>query len=92
MTDLTCCLGNIITDPNVRVERLKNRLSAQYNADETAGYRDVCVNLRVVNKQALTLGAEMHTGEVALILKDFADLKTSEAHQRYVRGRNSQGM
>jgi len=91
MSDLTNALGKIVTDGNVRVERLKNRLSPKYSADETAGYRDVCINLRVVNKQAQMLGAELHCCEVQLILKEFADLKTSDGHRRYVRARNSKG-
>eukprot|EP00285_Hemiselmis_virescens_P013324 CAMPEP_0173384016 /NCGR_PEP_ID=MMETSP1356-20130122/6591_1 /TAXON_ID=77927 ORGANISM="Hemiselmis virescens, Strain PCC157" /NCGR_SAMPLE_ID=MMETSP1356 /ASSEMBLY_ACC=CAM_ASM_000847 /LENGTH=55 /DNA_ID=CAMNT_0014339167 /DNA_START=79 /DNA_END=242 /DNA_ORIENTATION=- len=55
MTHLTNCLGIIVTDDNVRVERLKNRMSPSYNSDETGGYRDVCINLCVVNKQAKDL-------------------------------------
>mmetsp|Transcript_35360 Transcript_35360/g.86064 ORF Transcript_35360/g.86064 Transcript_35360/m.86064 type:complete len:1624 (-) Transcript_35360:129-5000(-) len=91
MVDMTNCIGKISTDSSVRIERLKNRLSPSYNSDETAGYRDVCINLRVVNKQAETLGAEIHICEVQLVLKKFAELKTNEGHQRYVIARNSRG-
>jgi len=88
MTTLTNCLGIIVTDDNVRVERLKNRLSTSYNSDETAGYRDVCINLRLVNKTATGLCVELHVCEVQLLVKSFAQLKTAEGHKRYVIARN----
>jgi hypothetical protein len=91
MSDLTMALGIIVTDENVRVERLKNRLSKDYDSEETGGYRDVCINLRVINKQAFALGAELHMCEVQLILKDFANLRSKEGHRRYVRARNLSG-
>mmetsp|Transcript_6884 Transcript_6884/g.13264 ORF Transcript_6884/g.13264 Transcript_6884/m.13264 type:complete len:93 (-) Transcript_6884:280-558(-) len=91
MTHLTNCLGIIVTDENVRVERLKNRLSEDYDSSETAGYRDVCINLSVVSEDSQSLGAELHICEVQLILQDFAELKTSEGHLRYVRARNFRG-
>jgi len=90
VSDLTLALGNIITDDNIRVERLKNRLDPSHSSDETAGYRDVCLNLRVVNKQAMSLGADMHVCEVQLIL--LAKLRTSEGHKRYVDARNQAGV
>mmetsp|Transcript_34016 Transcript_34016/g.79456 ORF Transcript_34016/g.79456 Transcript_34016/m.79456 type:complete len:1594 (-) Transcript_34016:73-4854(-) len=89
MSDLTNCLGLIITDDNVRVERLKNRMSPDFDTSETGGYRDVCINLKVVNKVAQSLGAELAICEVQLLLESFAHLKTAEGHQRYVHVRNS---
>jgi len=89
MSNLTNCLGLIITDDNVRVERLKNRMSPDFDTSETGGYRDVCINLKVVNKVAQSLGAELAICEVQLLLESFAHLKTAEGHQRYVHVRNS---
>uniref|UniRef100_A0A7S1DHM5 Uncharacterized protein n=2 Tax=Hemiselmis andersenii TaxID=464988 RepID=A0A7S1DHM5_HEMAN len=91
MTHLTNCLGIIVTDENVRVERLKNRLSPDYDPEETEGYRDVCINLRIINKQAQGVGAELHICEVQLLLLEFAALKTFQGHQRYVSARNTRG-
>jgi len=91
MTHLTNALGIIVTDENVRVERLKNRLSPDYDSAETGGYRDVCINLRVVSKESESYGAELHISEVQLMLKEFADLKTGEGHRRYVLARNTKG-
>mmetsp|Transcript_28191 Transcript_28191/g.65833 ORF Transcript_28191/g.65833 Transcript_28191/m.65833 type:complete len:93 (-) Transcript_28191:194-472(-) len=91
MTDLTMCIGCIVTDENVMVERLKNRMSPEYDSAETAGYRDVCINLRVCNKLAQALGVELHVCEVQLLLLDFASLKSNEGHRRYVNSRNERG-
>jgi len=41
MSDLTNCLGLIITDDNVRVEQIKNRMCPSYDTSQTGGYRDV---------------------------------------------------
>jgi hypothetical protein len=40
-----------------------------------AGYRDVCINLRLVNQRTIDLGAETHICEVQLILASIASLK-----------------
>jgi len=89
VNDLTICLGLIITDDNVRVERVKNRMSSDYDKSLTGGYRDVCLNLRIVSKDAQSLGAEQAVCEVQLLLESFARLKSQEGHLRYVIARNS---
>uniref|UniRef100_A0A7S1ECE9 Uncharacterized protein n=4 Tax=Hemiselmis andersenii TaxID=464988 RepID=A0A7S1ECE9_HEMAN len=91
LAQLTNCLGVMITDSNVRVERIKNRLDIEYDSDESAGYRDVCINLRVINKTAQALGAELHVCEVQLLTLEFAKLKTADGHKRYVQSRNDRG-
>jgi len=75
MEHLTMCLGAIVTDNGVRVERLKNRLSPSYDPGETWGYRDVSVNLMMVCKEARAVGVELHMCEVQLMLQDFAHVK-----------------
>jgi len=91
MTSLTNCLGMIITDEYVRVERIKNRMDMSYDSNATGGYRDVCINLKMQNSQAIAVGADLHICEVQLILREFAELRTSEGHRRYVQARNVRG-
>jgi len=79
LSDLTICLEAIWADSSVVVSRVINRMSKDYNADETGGYRDVCINLRLVSPDAQALGAELHVCEVQLILLEFATLR-SEFH------------
>uniref|UniRef100_A0A7S0EEM4 Uncharacterized protein n=1 Tax=Hanusia phi TaxID=3032 RepID=A0A7S0EEM4_9CRYP len=80
--DLSRCLEEISQDDGVEVVRVKNRLSENFDANSTAGYRDVLVNLRVQ-------GFFWKVMEVQLVLKDFDKLKSKEGHQRYVAYRNS---
>mmetsp|Transcript_42142 Transcript_42142/g.98176 ORF Transcript_42142/g.98176 Transcript_42142/m.98176 type:complete len:544 (-) Transcript_42142:95-1726(-) len=89
--DLTTCLETILADKNVKVERIKNRMGMGYDTSETGGYRDVCVNLRVVNKESVGLGSDLHVCEVQLLLVQFAHLKSTKGHQRYVASRNVSG-
>ena len=46
-------LRAICQDPEVRVVRIKNRLCTSYDAHETAGYRDVLVNITLQNTNAV---------------------------------------
>ncbi len=57
--------------------RVKNRLDPDYNAEESLGYRDVALNLRVVTAETRQLGSETHVCEVQLLLRAFAELKVS---------------
>uniref|UniRef100_A0A6T8PCN9 Uncharacterized protein n=1 Tax=Hemiselmis andersenii TaxID=464988 RepID=A0A6T8PCN9_HEMAN len=85
------CLQAIADDDDVVVERVKNRYHPDYDSEATAGYRDVCINLRLVSSQAKALGAELFVCEVQLQLLDFARLKTNGSHKRYVEARQSRG-
>ena len=75
LPDLVTCLACIARDTDVRVIRIKNRLSPDYNAAVSAGYRDVGLNLRILSREATALGVETHVCEVQLLLRDFAALK-----------------
>jgi hypothetical protein len=90
-TDLTLALGVIVTDFDVKVERVKSRLSLKHDSNATAGYRDVMLNLRVCTKETAMLGCDTHLCEVQLVLKSFGELKTAEGHQRYVMFRDLRG-
>ena len=90
-TDLTLALGVIVTDFDVKVERVKSRLSLKHDGNATAGYRDVMLNLRICTKETAMLGCDTHLCEVQLVLKSFGELKTAEGHQRYVMFRDLRG-
>jgi hypothetical protein len=76
---LASCLRAITDDPDAEVVRVKNRLNPCYNAAASAGYRDVGLNLRLLDPQALGLGVETHVCEVQLLLIQFAELKVGVA-------------
>jgi hypothetical protein len=47
ISDIHRCLEEIHKDKTVRIVRIKNRLTPNYNASETGGYRDVSLNIRM---------------------------------------------
>ena len=47
----------------------------RYDGEESAGYRDVALNVRLHTAAALDLGVEMHVCEVQLLLRPFAEIK-----------------
>ncbi len=55
----------------------------------TAGYRDVNLNLRIVTEETEALKIDLTVCEVQLILTSFAQLKTNAGHKRYVAYRNA---
>lgn len=51
--------------------RIKNRLAEKYDGTETAGYRNVVVNMRIDVDLTRLLGIEGYVCEVQLVLKEF---------------------
>eukprot|EP00281_Chroomonas_sp_CCMP1168_P033151 CAMPEP_0206245362 /NCGR_PEP_ID=MMETSP0047_2-20121206/18655_1 /ASSEMBLY_ACC=CAM_ASM_000192 /TAXON_ID=195065 /ORGANISM="Chroomonas mesostigmatica_cf, Strain CCMP1168" /LENGTH=387 /DNA_ID=CAMNT_0053670653 /DNA_START=132 /DNA_END=1295 /DNA_ORIENTATION=+ len=88
LTELTMCLGQIMLDDEIVIDRLKNRYTDLYDSSQTAGYRDVMLNFHVRNKTTAMLGAESHICELQLVLLGFAQIRSNEGHQRYISWRN----
>ena len=72
------CLEEIRHDSEIRILRVKNRLDASYDATLCAGYRDLALNLQIVNPTTEQLGVETHICELQLLLLPFAELKVIE--------------
>lgn len=70
--DVIRCLELVMADPELVVVRIKNRLDPGYDGVETAGYRDVSINLRIDNAMTRGLGVETHVCELKILLKTFA--------------------
>ena len=85
------CVELLRDDPDVACVRIKNRLDLGYDSAESAGYRDIAVNLRLATTRAQTLGVEGHVVELQLMLHDFATLKSDGGHARYKEFRNERG-
>ena len=88
MEDIIKCLEAILLDQEATILRIKNRLTHSYNADVTAGYRNVAINIAIATPQTRRLGIDGHVCELQLILRPFHILKTESGHQRYVAFRN----
>ncbi len=74
---LTAGLLAISTDEEVVLVRVKNRMLVEHPADETEGYRDVAINIRVVNEDSRNLGIETHVAEVQLVLRAIYNIKVN---------------
>jgi hypothetical protein len=64
-------------------------MSTKYDSSQTAGYRDVALNIKMDDNTAVMLGCETHLCEVQLLLCKFGELKTAEGHRRYVQLRDA---
>ncbi len=72
---IVACLSSILQDKDVEVLRIKNKLDPAYNSAQSAGYRDVALNIRVVTPEAQALGVNAHVCELQLLLRQYAELK-----------------
>jgi len=82
--DISRCLEVLARDLDVDIVRVKNRLHPSYDSWKSAGYRDVLVNLRIVNEATRKLGVDGHVCELQLVLKGFMDLRSDNGHLRFV--------
>ena len=55
--------------------QVKNRMDPCYDAFNTAGYRDICLNLLLHTPVTCALGLDTHVCEVQLILRPIYELK-----------------
>ena len=88
MEDLLKAMRLIADDPQLQIVRVKNRFSHSYDASESAGYRDVLVNLCISNAVTQKFGLALHICELQLSLKRFMIHRTADGHKRYVAYRN----
>ena len=87
LDDMCSCLSAISQDPSVRSLRIKNRMQPT-SAAATGGYRDVAVNLVIVDEDTERFRVSGHVCELQLILESYYRLKTDVGHSRYVAYRN----
>jgi len=52
----TDCLATIVSDPQATIWRVKNRLAFDYDVNQSAGYRDVLLDVTIVSGYAQQLG------------------------------------
>ena len=62
------CLGLIEQDEDVKILRIKNRFGPAYNSADSAGYRDVAMNIHVITPESRALGLNTHVCELQLLL------------------------
>ena len=87
--DIVRCVSIIMMDPEIVIERIKNRFDVNYDSSQSAGYRDLALNLRIVSREAKDLGLHTHVCEVQLLNKQMAEMKSDNGHKRYVEFRDA---
>lgn len=87
VSDLTACLREILSDPNVVVERVKNGLDPANDSSSTLGFRCVVINMRFDVDFTRKLGLETHVCELQLLLGDVyrAAHLMGDSHSSYLR-------
>ncbi len=68
------------SDPDVVICRIKNRFGQDFNSKESAGYRNLAVNLRLDTAETRAIGLETHVCEVQLMLLTMAAIKVCNHH------------
>jgi hypothetical protein len=87
--DIVRCVSIIMMDPEIVIERIKNRFDVNYDSSQSAGYRDLALNLRIVSSKTKDLGLHTHVCEVQLLNKQMAEMKSDNGHKRYVEFRDA---
>ena len=75
---IVACLAVIAQDKDVEILRIKNKLDPACNSAQSAGCRDVAMNIRITTPEAQTLGANAHVCELQLVLRQYAEFKMRE--------------
>eukprot|EP00960_Hanusia_phi_P077729 768734-Hanusia_phi.AAC.1 len=89
LEDLTRCLHALTADERVEVLRVKNRFDESYDPRQSGGYRDVCLNVRVVTERTKRLGVAGHVCELVLAMRDIYAVKHEAEHARYLQFKKS---
>jgi len=65
--DLVGMLRRLHQDPEIVILRIKNRLDPAYKSSDSAGYRDVMLNVLIQNSESTKLNVSYHVAEIQLI-------------------------
>ena len=72
-----------------KVHMIKNRLDPSYDGKETGGYRDINVQLSLLELTGTPF--ESLVFELQIILQGILAVKTNEGHKRYITCRDLRG-
>ena len=89
--NMITALKRIRKDPSVVVLQAKNRISDEYDALMSGGYRNLSLSLVVVDNITMAKNVDAHICELQLGLAEIDRLKKEEGHMRYVSFRDMLG-
>mmetsp|Transcript_7721 Transcript_7721/g.18787 ORF Transcript_7721/g.18787 Transcript_7721/m.18787 type:complete len:515 (+) Transcript_7721:1989-3533(+) len=88
---MAACLLTILEDRSMVVLRIKNLMNPSYDAEKTAGFRCVIVNLRIVSDSTTYFGVDTHVCELQLVLLPIILLRGDHGHKKYISFRDVRG-
>jgi len=86
--DILAIVQKIRADSSVGILRIKNRLDPVYDSTLSGGYRNLSLNLIVVDVHTRQACVDMHICELQLELRVIHELKTDGGHRRFVAFRD----
>eukprot|EP00929_Paragymnodinium_shiwhaense_P021583 TRINITY_DN14043_c0_g1_i1.p1 TRINITY_DN14043_c0_g1~~TRINITY_DN14043_c0_g1_i1.p1 ORF type:complete len:672 (-),score=58.91 TRINITY_DN14043_c0_g1_i1:264-2279(-) len=86
--DILLVLNRIRSDDAAKIMRIKNRFNPLYDSAASGGYRNLSLNIIIVNSQTHEACAERHICEVQVGLRVLQELKTDGGHRRFVSFRD----
>ena len=72
-------VNSIAADPRIEIKRIKNRLMLEYRPDSNGGYRDLLINVALVDTG--------HIVEIQVTLESLLTLRTGGGHALYTLAR-----
>eukprot|EP00929_Paragymnodinium_shiwhaense_P052519 TRINITY_DN26309_c0_g1_i1.p1 TRINITY_DN26309_c0_g1~~TRINITY_DN26309_c0_g1_i1.p1 ORF type:complete len:674 (+),score=50.89 TRINITY_DN26309_c0_g1_i1:74-2023(+) len=86
--DIAVVLGRVQADHSARILRIKNRFNPLYNSVLSGGYRNLSLNVIIVDVHTRRACSDRHICELQLALRSVHDLKTDGGHRHYVEFRD----
>ncbi len=79
--DMITCMQTIESDSDIRIVRIKNRMDPSYDAQISAGFRYVHINLCISTEQTRRWCIDKHICELQLVYRDFFLLQVQKYSQ-----------
>eukprot|EP00929_Paragymnodinium_shiwhaense_P028940 TRINITY_DN16698_c0_g1_i2.p1 TRINITY_DN16698_c0_g1~~TRINITY_DN16698_c0_g1_i2.p1 ORF type:complete len:643 (+),score=75.39 TRINITY_DN16698_c0_g1_i2:62-1990(+) len=86
--DVMILLNRILSDKAAKIVRIKNRFDMQHDSALSGGYRNLSLNIIIVNPETHASCTERHICEVQIGLRVIHDLKSDGGHARFVAFRD----
>eukprot|EP00929_Paragymnodinium_shiwhaense_P063835 TRINITY_DN31940_c0_g1_i3.p1 TRINITY_DN31940_c0_g1~~TRINITY_DN31940_c0_g1_i3.p1 ORF type:complete len:524 (+),score=66.20 TRINITY_DN31940_c0_g1_i3:618-2189(+) len=86
--DVLTVLNRIRSDESAKILRIKNRFDIKFDSKTSGGYRNLSLNLIIVDPETHEACADRHICEVQIGIRVIQELKTDGGHQRFVAFRD----
>eukprot|EP00929_Paragymnodinium_shiwhaense_P008864 TRINITY_DN112836_c0_g1_i1.p1 TRINITY_DN112836_c0_g1~~TRINITY_DN112836_c0_g1_i1.p1 ORF type:complete len:650 (+),score=65.75 TRINITY_DN112836_c0_g1_i1:131-2080(+) len=81
-------VNRIREDPAACLLRIKNRFDPHYDSADSGGYRNLSLNIMLVDLHTRRAWVDRHICEVQIVLSSMHERKSERGHRRYVQFRD----